>query len=219
MDGPDQSDLAEEQRLAIAYSPGSMRPALASLFAFDRRMAQIVAKTTEPLLGQMRLAWWRDMLGMPVSVRPAGDAVLDALGRHWTGRERELVAMVDGWEILLPGEMLTRNQMQEFGEGRAAPFGALRQADGQAAEERVAAAAFHWALADAAAHSADARERAAFVETGLARLAIRGSIEPGLRGLAVLQALALRALSRGGRPLLEGRGAALVALRAGLLGR
>jgi phytoene synthase len=37
-----------------------------------------------------------------------------------------------------------------------------------------------------------------------------------LRGLAVLEALALRALRRGGRPLMEGRGAPLTAFRAAI---
>ncbi|MFZ9396348.1 MAG: squalene/phytoene synthase family protein [Erythrobacter sp.] len=216
---PASLDLAEEQRLALAYSPGATRPALASLFALDRRLSQLVARTSEPMLGQMRLAWWRDMLGKASADRPAGDVVLDALGQHWGGHERELIAMVDAWEVLLAGETLTPGQLHEFGEGRAAPFGALQRVRDRAAKDRVAAAAFHWAMADAAAHCADPQDRAALVEAGLARTRGGGRIEPGLRGLAVLQALALRALRRGGRPLLEGRGAALVALRAGLLGR
>lgn len=215
----DHIDMAEDQRLAIAYTPAPMRAALTSLFAFDRRLGRIVAKTSEPMLGQMRLAWWRDMLGRPAPGRPTGDVVLDALGRHWAGHEGALVAMVDAWEVLLAGENLSEEQIRAFGEGRAAPFGTLRRQGGRAAKDRVAAAAYHWAIADVAAHASDPAERHALVEQGLSRLRVGGTIEHGLRGLAVLQALALRALKRGGRPLLEGRGAALVALRAGLLGR
>lgn len=215
----DDLDMPEEQRLAIAYTPAAMRAVLTSLFAFDRRLSQIVAKTSEPMLGQLRLAWWRDMLGQPVQDRPSGDAVLDALGQHWAGHEAELIAMVDAWELLLAGDALGEEQIRAFGEGRGAPFGALRRQGGRAAEDRVAAAAFQWALADAAAHTTDPGERRALVDAGRSRVVVGGTIEPGLRGLAVLQALALRALKRGGRPLLEGRGAALVALRAGLLGR
>lgn len=215
----DPLDMAEEQRLAIAYTPVPMRPALSSLFALDRRLGQIVARTSEPMLGQMRLAWWRDMLGKPAPSRPTGDIVLDALSRHWAGREGALIAMVEAWEVLLTSETLADEQIRAFGQGRGAPFSALSSAGGPVARDRVAAAAFHWAIADAAAHASDAAERQALVSQGLSRAGVSGTIEPGLRGLALLQALALRALRRGGRPLLEGRGAALVALRAGLLGR
>ena len=42
-----------------------------------------MARTTEPMLGQMRLAWWRDALGKPVDERPRGDAVLtQRFARH-----------------------------------------------------------------------------------------------------------------------------------------
>ena len=46
------------------------------------------------MLGQMRLAWWREALGKPVADRPRGDRVLDAIGQDWAGREAALVAMV-----------------------------------------------------------------------------------------------------------------------------
>jgi phytoene synthase len=32
------------------------------------------------MLGQMRLAWWREALGKPLADRPRGDEVLDAVG-------------------------------------------------------------------------------------------------------------------------------------------
>ena len=70
--------LPTEIELALAYTPRDRREAMRVAFELDRRLARIVAATTEPMLGQMRLAWWRDILAKPVDERPRGDVVLDA---------------------------------------------------------------------------------------------------------------------------------------------
>ncbi len=83
----------------------------------------------------------------------------------------------------------------------------------------VLKAAQRWALADAAAHACRDDECGLLVRLGMKQGARPEQLPGSMRGLAVLDALACRALKRGGRPLMEGRGAALCALRAGLLGR
>jgi len=169
------------------------------------------------MLGQMRLAWWREALGKPVADRPRGDAVLDGIGRHWQGREAVLVHMVDGWEVLVTAQSLGPGEVAVFGAGRAALFAGLADDLGdQALAARLAAAGRRWALADAAAGVSDPAERVLLVEAGRAVPSAPGRIPRGLGGLAVLEALAVRALARGGRPLMEGRGAALAALRAAI---
>ncbi len=102
----DAEQFPPEQHLALAYTPAGLRPKLAALLAFDQRLARIASSGTEPALAQMRLAWWRETLTKPVPDRPQGDAVLDALGQHWTGGEAELIALVDGWEILVVSERI-----------------------------------------------------------------------------------------------------------------
>ena len=205
--------------MALAYTPESLRWKMAAFFALDARIAQIVANTHEPMLGQMRLAWWRDMLGTAMEDRPAGDEVLDAIGEHWNGQEASLVKLIDAWEILIAEEELSAETIVRFGVGRAAPAAALADPAQTQDRNRALSAATRWALADAASKISDESERHAFVEAGLAQSAANASLSKPLRGLAVLEALALRALKRGGRPLMEGRSAALVALRAGLIGR
>jgi phytoene synthase len=81
---------------------------------------------------------------------------------------------------------------------------------------RLAAAGRCWALADAAARISDAEERAVLIAAGLASESPCSRIPRGLGGLAVLESLARRALARGGRPLMEGRGASLTAMRAAI---
>ncbi|OGS55393.1 MAG: hypothetical protein A3J40_00920 [Erythrobacter sp. RIFCSPHIGHO2_12_FULL_63_10] len=80
-------------------------------------------------------------------------------------------------------------------------------------------AAQRWAIADAAAHASRDDERGMLVRLGLEQGARPAQLPGSMRGLAVLDALARRSLKLGGRPLMEGRGAAICALRAGLLGR
>jgi 15-cis-phytoene synthase len=83
-------------------------------------------------------------------------------------------------------------------------------------EPRLAAAGRCWALADAAAGVSDPEEKAVLVAAGVAQKTPPGRIPRGLRGLAVLESLARRGLLRGGRPMMEGRGASLAALRGAI---
>jgi len=208
--------LPPEIGLALAWSPPKVRGPLTTAFQLDRRLAKIVARTSEPLLGQMRLAWWRDVLGKPVAERPRGDVVLDAIGRDWAGREAALAAMVDGWEVLVTAETIGIEEARVLGMGRGTFFAALDQRDDRAGQDRLAAAGYRWALADAAAAVSSSGERDVLVSVGLARSHIGGSFPRELRGLAVLEALALRSLKGGGHPLMAGRGASLAALRAAI---
>lgn len=209
--------LPPEAELALAWSGPKVRGPLSIALQFDRRLARIVGRTHEPMLGQMRLAWWREALGKPVSARPRGDVVLDGLGHHWEGREAALLPMVDAWEVLVTAQSLGRAEADAFGAGRGSFFAGLSGiADDPALTDRLSAAGRRWALADAAAGVSDAAERAMLVESGRAVGKVGARIPAGLRGIAVLEALAIRALARGGRPLIEGRGASLAALRAAI---
>ena len=211
-------DLSDEARIVIAYAAPPIRSPLRTLFALDQRLGRIVAATSEPMLGQMRLAWWRDMLGSPAEKRPPGDTVLDAIGSDWRAQEAALVALVDGWEHLL-AERLDPQVADKFADGRAAPFAALANMahvpDAAPNSRRIGR---RWALADAAAHVTLPEERAVLLELAGSDSAPAPVARP-LRALAVLDALARRSIARGGRALTEGRGAAVAAARAAVIGR
>ncbi|MHA7818384.1 MAG: squalene/phytoene synthase family protein [Erythrobacter sp.] len=204
-----------EAQLALAYTPPEVRDALRIFLEFDARLARIVAGTSEPILGQMRLAWWRDVLAEPRDRRPGGDAVLDGIGRHWEGREKALIALVDGWENML-AERLDQKAADGFADGRSAGLAAIA---GESEERGVVAqSARRWALVDAAVHLPPGEERDLLLD--LARAVPQsGRLPRHARGIAVLGALATRALKRGGRPLVEGRGAAITAIRAAIFRR
>ena len=214
MDAGLEAELSPPLRLALAWAPRHARPATLALFALDTRLAGFLRRGTEPLAVQMRLAWWRDTLGTPPSGWPRGDPLLDEL-RTWAAPEG-LVALVDGWEGLL-AETLDREAITGFALGREQAWSALAREVG-AARAEPAAAARAWALADLAANLSALEERRRVLEAaGPLRFALPG--ERALRPLAVLGGLGRRALRRGGLPLLDGRTAALVALRLGMLGR
>lgn len=212
----DASDpLPPEAALALAWSGPGVRRALGTALRLDRRLARIVAHGREPMLAQMRLAWWRASLAQPLAKRPRGDAVLDAIGADWAGREGALSAMVEGWEVLVTADRLSAQDAQVFGRRRGGFFAAFAP-EGETAAARLMVAGQRWALADAAAGVSKPEERAVLVAAGR-RLGGTGRLGgAGLGGLAVLEALAQRALVRGGRPLMEGRGAPITALRAAI---
>ena len=213
-------DLAAElpplSRLALAYAPRHARHAHGALLALDARLASILRQKREPLLTQMRLAWWRDTLGEPPSGWPRGDPQLDAF-RSWRD-PAEIAALVDGWEVML-GERLDAPAIKQFAEGRERAFAALaRQLDRPAGAAVAGQAARVWALADLAANLSDPGEKQAVLA-----IAREHGAPPGLprvlRPLAVLAGLGHVALARGGTPLLARPADMLTALRIGMLGR
>ena len=143
--------------------------------------------------------------------------MLDGLGVHWAGRETALIGMLNAWEVLVTADRLGPDEIDSFASGRGAFFAVLA-ADAVSGDRsaRLVAAGRCWALADAASGVSDEQERAALVAAGLAVMQQAGRLPRELRGLAVLEALALRSLRNGGRPLMEGRGASLAALRAAI---
>ncbi len=188
--------------------------------ALDHRLAQLVQRTSEPVLGQMRLAWWRETLGQPAEDRPRGDAVLDTIAQHWDVACQPLIGLVDGWEQLLDDAPLGEGEALAFAHGRA---GALLAALGYRATmadfAAADAAAQVWALADLAAKVSDPDERTMLITMGTDAANQRASLSARGRALAVLRALGARALAVGGQPLMTGRTAALAALRAAIFRR
>jgi len=208
--------LPPEAALALAWSPKDVRGRLSILLQLDRRLARIIARTSEPMLGQMRLAWWRDALRQPPHARPRGDVVLDGIGTYWDSREPALAAMIDGWEVLIGEGALDSRAIAAFGAGRAAPFMMLSDDLNDAKRPIVEQAARCWALADAACAMSDPDERRQFLEAARECGSRSGKMPRDLRGVGLLAALARRSVRLGGAPLMAGRGASLTALRAAI---
>lgn len=198
------------------------------LLALDARLAGIVRAAREPIMGQLRLAWWRDMFARPVGDWPAGEPLLGLL-RVWSGETSALGALVDGWEEMLAEPPLEAAAFDHLAVARAGAFAALARMTGHArAEGPVRDLAYGWALADLALKVSDPAERGSLtaMASDSATVSPRqvGRMPRALRSLVVLHGLAWRALVRA-RSAPGSGDARLVpsdmffALRLGLLGR
>lgn len=63
-----------DRYLATLYAPRDKRPALFALHALDLELLDVALGTSEPMIGQIRLAWWRERLaeldGQAVPAQP-----------------------------------------------------------------------------------------------------------------------------------------------------
>ena len=163
--------LPDLQQLAIAYARPEHRGIWQVLLALDAHLAKLVSKAGEPLLGQVRLAWWRDRLQEEPSRWPPGNPLLAALNGFWGDDAFKLAALVDGWEHALAKAPITREHIEGFANGRGKTMEAVAVLLGTGASQDVTRAGVRWALADLLAHSVDMLERALMLE-------IAGDIDP-----------------------------------------
>ncbi|KEQ51469.1 hypothetical protein [Sphingobium chlorophenolicum] len=141
-------DLAPLSSLLSAYArPDARRHRL--IWALDARFARLVATTSEPIIGQMRLAWWNDVLTDESGVKGQGEPLIDAMRKLSALPPSGLSQWLDGWEALM-GEV----DLSGYAEGRGGGlFRALvGREDVPPWLDRTGAA---WALWDLSGHSAD----------------------------------------------------------------
>lgn len=175
-------------RLAVAYAPGAVRDRWLTFLALDMRLAGVVRSAREPILAQMRLAWWRDRLRDSSANWPKGEPLLAAMA-CWADGHDALIALVDGWEALLGEAPLPREAFENWIAGRVAACAAL---DPDAQDM-----ARGWALADLAAHIGDAREQTLLQEMIAAHDWRGRRLSRAMRPLVVLHGLAARTKGRG----------------------
>ncbi len=201
-------------RLALAYAPASSRAQWLALFALDARLAGVVRAAREPVLGQLRLAWWRERL-VDQSL-PRGEPLLSLL-QGWGEHRSALVALVDGWEAMLGEAPLGESALSALAEGRAGAVAALARACGAGDDAKEAGRlALGWALGDLATHVSHSDERSAALALLEAQPWKPVRLARSLRPLVVLHGLGIRH-SAGAQP--SGIGALLSAIRLGIFGR
>ncbi|WP_395394955.1 hypothetical protein WBP07_06385 [Novosphingobium sp. BL-8A] len=208
--------LPQTMRLALAYAPSPARLPTLALLALDQRLAGLLRHSREPMMAQIRLAWWRETLDRDAGEWPEGEPLLAAL-RSWNGKHRALVKLVDGWEALTGEAPLAPSALEEMVEGRAAAFAGLAHALGREREAETARAlGRRWALADLSTKLNHPGESVVVRRLAQAEAGRASRVSRTLRPLAVLEGLARDAMAS------EGQGSAravLKAMRIGLLGR
>ena len=210
-----RTECDEIGRLAIAHAPVAHREIFSALFALDHRLSRIAAAAREPMLAQMRLAWWRDRLKEDTSERPQGDPVLDAIARCWTGEEQALTSLVDGWEEALAGAPVGEGILA-LGQGRGAAFAATARLCGR--RDYAPAVGRHgnlWAATTLIAQNPDDETLATWQTNARPQLP---RLPRNLRSIAIIGGLSRRVLLKGGGPILGDRLSPLAALRLGIFG-
>ncbi len=206
-------------RLALAYAPSRARDAWLALLALDARLAGVLRGSSEPMLAQIRLAWWRDMLARGEQDRPGGEPLMGLIA-CWGDHAAALSALVDGWENLAQSDALGADAMRAFCQGRGAAAAALTRLTGcTGAQENARAAGEGWALADLASRLTDPGEREIAARLMREQDWKRVALPRALRPLAVLHGLASQSAGRGGAMEEPRAGSLLLAMRIGLLGR
>lgn len=88
--------------LASLYAPARHRPALWALLGFSYEIARVREIVTQPIMGQIRLQWWRDAIdeiytGKPARRHEVAEPLAEAIRRHGLARA-PLDAMIDARE-------------------------------------------------------------------------------------------------------------------------
>ncbi|MDB5494747.1 MAG: crtB [Phenylobacterium sp.] len=87
------------------------RADVVTLYAFDHELARAPKVSSNPLIGEIRLTWWREALdeifeGRPVRRHPTAEALADVVGRRGLARA-SLEALIDArYRELDPAPML-----------------------------------------------------------------------------------------------------------------
>ena len=189
--------LGADLGLALTYASVRERALLAALFAIDRAMGDVVRTTREPLLGPVRLAWWRERLeDLDAGISAPAEPRLVAVERHLLPREvtgHDLSSLEAGWLRLFdpfPWSVETSDAIRFRGNllfGLGAKVLAVN-------DDRIESAGGLWALTDAARHCSDGSSRALLLDQArtFARALGGEKFPTALRPLSVLAAVAIR---------------------------
>jgi 15-cis-phytoene synthase len=190
-------DFDPDRRLALAYAPARVRPALEALWRLDVTFAAILAAGREPMVSRLRLAWWREALEALDGQAPPPEPLLQGLAEHVLPAGvsgAELAAMAEAWEILLSDRPLTADEQVRYAALRGGLLFDLSARLLGDPDFPVAASGRLWALVDLARHSSG--REALRLDPGGAR----DRWPRALRPLGMLAALARRDADRLGKP-------------------
>lgn len=107
-----------ERFLATLFAPADKRPHLHALYAFDLEVAHVPDAAREPMAGEIRFQWWREVLTgerkEEASASPVAAALLDTIERY--GLQVEvLIKAIDARQFDLLGHpMESREKLNEY---------------------------------------------------------------------------------------------------------
>jgi 15-cis-phytoene synthase len=110
-----------DRYLATLFAPAAHRDALMALYAFNIEIARVRDVAREPMPGEIRLQWWREVLSGERSgeaaAHPVAAALLAALTQYGIDPKR-LIALIDAHGFDLYDEpMATLDDLDAYGAG------------------------------------------------------------------------------------------------------
>ncbi|MDH3579411.1 MAG: squalene/phytoene synthase family protein [Hyphomicrobiales bacterium] len=102
-----------DRYLATLFAPAHARDPLMALYAFNIDVSRIPGAVSEPMLGEVRLQWWRDALEVLEKGDVTGNPVADALGKaiHDFNLPKPLLqGVIDARAFDLSGEAMPDGQ-------------------------------------------------------------------------------------------------------------
>ena len=108
MNGDYESSFYPDMRdpRVMVMVPHARRAAMSALWGLTARLTKLLIDAREPLIGQIKLAWWRDMAAMLATdpgALPKGEPLLAELQASWAGQDG-LGELVDAAEVMLFAE-------------------------------------------------------------------------------------------------------------------
>lgn len=145
-----------ERALVLAYAPAERRETLGLLWRLDEQLGRIVATTTDPTIGQIRLTWWHDALAKLGEGEAPAEPLLQALVAVPGLDGPALTPLIEGWEVLLDPLPLDAEALTAYADGRGGGlFAAAAALLGAGEVAGIREAGRLWALADLAFHIGD----------------------------------------------------------------
>jgi phytoene synthase len=115
-----------DRYLTALLAPRDCREDLMAVYAFNTEIARIREAVTEPMMGQIRLQWWRDSLAEACLGRPRRHHVVvplaGAIARHALPRDA-FERLIDTREQdLAPGPPPSMAALLDYAEGTSSPL-------------------------------------------------------------------------------------------------
>lgn len=93
--------LDHDRFLSLLFAPAAKRPALIALYAFNAEIARVREAVSEPMLGQIRLQWWRETIQALIAGEVRGHEAAIALAETRNTapfQTDKLIALIDARE-------------------------------------------------------------------------------------------------------------------------
>ncbi len=76
-----------DRYFSALFAPAETRPLLCALYALNHELARVAESVSEPMLGRIRLQWWREALIEARAMKPRRHDVVEAMATVFSARD------------------------------------------------------------------------------------------------------------------------------------